>query len=330
MGKRIKLNDAHGAVARRQVMPANRWAVLLAGGDGVRLQELTRRISGDCRPKQFCRLFADKSLFQQTRERIAPLFERNHQVSVLSRAHERFFSDAIAEFAESRALVQPDNRGTAVAIALASLHILSCDPDAMVSVFPCDHYYSDEASFRSTILWAEDCAVRHPGAIVLVGAEAEYPEADYGWIQPGAMVSQTGAGPLYRVRRFWEKPHQRKAAKLMRLGCLWNTFVTVGRARTFLDLLQSQVPEIVILVAQALAKLGDQGSYDQLPSVDFSRNVLAEESNRLLVLRDCGSGWADLGSPPRVLDTLTRNGIHPGWVRERSTLSIARSPAVFV
>ncbi len=174
MRKPVKLKDDCGAVVGRRAMPANRWAVLLAG--------------------------------DQTRERIDPLFHRNRQVSVLSRAHERYFSGAIAEAAESRALVQPENRGTGVAIALASLHILSCDRDAMVSVFPCDHYYSDEESFRSTILSAENCAVRHPGSIVLVGAEAEYPEADYGWIEPGAEVSQTGAGPLCRVKRFWEKP----------------------------------------------------------------------------------------------------------------------------
>jgi mannose-1-phosphate guanylyltransferase len=143
MRKRIKLSDACGAVAGRPAMSANRWAVLLAGGDGIRLQELTRRISGDSRPKQFCRLIAGRSLFEQTRERIDPLFPRTRQVPVLSRAHEKYYAGAVAEAAESRALVQPENRGTGVAIALASLQILSRDPQAMVSVFPCDHYYAD-------------------------------------------------------------------------------------------------------------------------------------------------------------------------------------------
>jgi mannose-1-phosphate guanylyltransferase len=330
MRKRIKLNDACGAVAGRPAMSANRWAVLLAGGDGIRLQELTRRISGDSRPKQFCRLIAGRSLFEQTRERIDPLFPRTRQVPVLSRAHEKYYAGAVAEAAESRALVQPENRGTGVAIALASLHILSRDPQAMVSVFPCDHYYADEESFRTTILSAENCAERHRGSIVLVGAEAEYPEIDYGWIEPGAVVSQTGAGPLCRVKRFWEKPREGQAAELMRLGCLWNTFVIVGQARTLLELLRSQMPEAVLLTTQALANLDAEGAYDRLPPVDFSRDVLAEESDRLLVLRDRDSGWADLGSPRRVFETLTRNGIHPDWVREETSLSIAKPPTVFV
>ncbi len=58
------------------------------------------------------------------------------------------------------------------------------------------------------------------------------------------------------------KTHPRKAAELMCLGCLWNTFVTVGRARTFLELLRSQVPETMILAEQAVANLDAQGAYE--------------------------------------------------------------------
>ena len=58
-------------------------------------------------------------------------------------------------------------------------------------------------------------------------------------------------------------------------------------------------------------------AYAPLGTVDFSRAVLANLPHRLLVLRDRTSGWADLGSPARVLDTLSRNGIQPEWARER-------------
>ena len=33
--------------------PIHEWAVILAGGDGTRLRELSYRVSGDRRPKQF-------------------------------------------------------------------------------------------------------------------------------------------------------------------------------------------------------------------------------------------------------------------------------------
>src|SRR2546430_13318060 len=37
------------------------WAVILAGGDGTRLRPLTQHLTGDARPKQFCRLFGGRT-----------------------------------------------------------------------------------------------------------------------------------------------------------------------------------------------------------------------------------------------------------------------------
>src|SRR4051794_9830244 len=92
------------------------WAVILAGGDGTRLQALTNRISGDSRPKQFCRFFGEKSLLTHTRERIAPLFSEDQSLFALARTHERFYREELSGVDRHRLIVQPANRGTAVAI----------------------------------------------------------------------------------------------------------------------------------------------------------------------------------------------------------------------
>ena len=112
--------------------------------------------------------------------------------------------------------------------------------------------------------------------------------------------------------------HQAQA--LLRRGCLWNTFVTLGRATTCFEMLRSQVPEAVLAISRAMADNTLDAAYATLDTVDFSRTVLANLPHRLLVLRDRTSGWADLGSPARVLDTLSRNGIQPEWARERLRL----------
>src|SRR4051794_39925562 len=75
----------------------HRWAVVLAGGDGTRLQQLTRLITGDARPKQFCPLFGDKSLLTHTRDRIAPLIPQEQTLFVLSRAHEAYYRSDLAD-----------------------------------------------------------------------------------------------------------------------------------------------------------------------------------------------------------------------------------------
>jgi mannose-1-phosphate guanylyltransferase len=211
------------------------------------------------------------------------------------------------------------NRGTGIAIILALLRILQRDHDALAAFFPCDHFYADHDSFRLTIRSAVECAEHNPESVILVGADAEYPETDYGWIEPGVIVSNATGAPLARVSRFWEKPSLQQAHAPLRRGCLWNTFVTGGRATTFFEMLCSQVPEATLAISRAMADNTLNVAYASLNIVDFSRDVLANLPHRLLVLRDRTSGSADLGSPTRVLDTLSRNGIQPEWAGESET-----------
>src|SRR5579862_3339449 len=295
--------------------PGHLWAVVLAGGDGIRLRDLTMRIVGDDRPKQFCPIVGAESLLRQTRARLDPLFSGDRQVFVVSYDHERYYSKELADAKDSLVIEQPMNRGTAVGIIVALVQIMQADPDAVVGVFPCDHYYSDDELFRSMVTSATVAAEQFPRSLVIVGAEAEYAETEYGWIEPGLVVSQTQAR-LCAVNRFWEKPTLPEAQALLQGGCLWNTFVTIGSAATFLELVCSEVPDVVLSVARALADNDLAPTYAQLSIVDFSRDILAHQAKRLLVLRDSGSGWADLGSPDRVLGLLARDVKQRGRVRQ--------------
>ena len=290
------------------------WAVLLAGGDGARLQSLTRQIAGDSRPKQFCRIFGGKSLLGQTLERIDRLFSADRTMFVVTKAHEAFYRDDLRRTDESRILAQPQNRGTAVAIAAAVLRIVQRDADAVVAFLPCDHYYADDAAFASTIRAALAFAGEHPASLILVGAEAHYPEVEYGWIEPGLPVAGVSPVVLSQVKRFWEKPCLSEARDLLRRGCLWNTFVTIGRADAFLELLCAQIPDVMFNLAGASTDNDLDQPYRQVRTVDFSRDVLTPQSHRLLVLRDAASGWTDLGNPARVFDALVRNSIEPAWL----------------
>jgi hypothetical protein len=84
----------------------------------------------------------------------------------------------------------------------------------------------------------------------------------------------------------------------------------------------SEVPEPILALSRAIADNTLELEYGSLAAVDFSRDVLAHVPDRLLVLHDRTSGWVDLGSPARVLDTLNRNCIEPEWaVRETAYTS---------
>ncbi len=82
---------------------SHRWAVVLAGGDGTRLLPLTRTLSGDERPKQYCNVLGDESLLDQTLGRVS----------------------------------------RTPAIVYSLLRLQKTDPSAVVGFFPSDHHFSD-------------------------------------------------------------------------------------------------------------------------------------------------------------------------------------------
>jgi len=292
----------------------HRWAVVLAGGDGLRLREVTRRIAGDSRPKQFCPFFGGKTLLTQTRERIAPLFHEEQTIFSLTRAHEGFYWEQLAGVNSRRKVVQPLNRGTAIAMALCLEVIARQDEEALIAFFPSDHHYVDCSAFRETVDYALGLMGEYPQSVLVLGAEAQYPEVEYGWIQPGRTLVDSPVRPLQRVTRFWEKPTLQQAQSLRRHGCLWNTFVTIGLAGAFLELFGATIPHLSRTLAACLTDGRLERFYAETSTVDFSRVVLSRVPERLVVLRDANSGWMDLGSPRRVAEALTLSGMQPPWL----------------
>ncbi|HEU5239074.1 MAG TPA: sugar phosphate nucleotidyltransferase [Pyrinomonadaceae bacterium] len=291
-------------------------AVVLAGGDGSRLQRLTRKIDGDWRPKQFSKIFGGKSLLAHTRERLRPICADDQVSFVVIKDHERFYRNELADVDASRIVAQPSNRGTGVAIIAALLQLWKSAPEAIVSFFPSDHYFADDAAFRATVQLAIEVSRMHRDCIVLVGAKPQWPEVEYGWIEPGTSM-EDGPGPfLFKVNRFLEKPQLAEARRLMETGGLWNTFVTIGHAKTFLKLLKDTVPYAVHEISNAFRQGGAEIAYRELESIDFSKHVLSQTRRQLLVIRDEVSGWADLGNPRRVIETLLGNRIVPSWLRQ--------------
>jgi mannose-1-phosphate guanylyltransferase len=94
------------------------------------------------------------------------------------------------------------------------------------------------------------------------------------------------------------------AQALLQSGCLWNTFVMVGRAKTFIELLRSSVPGLVHAFLEAWRSGDADSAYEFLPSFDFSQHVLSKCTDRLLVMRLGDVGWSDLGTPNRVIAML--------------------------
>lgn len=306
-----------------------RWGVILAGGNGERLRSLTKVISGDDRPKQFCPLLPDgQTLLSLTRSRVARTVPAERTLFVVTRDHAPFYSSELANVAPDRIVVQPSNRGTLAAVLSSLAMIRNVNPKAVVAFFPSDHYYSREPRFIQGVHEAFAAADAAPQTVVLLGAKALYPEVGYGYIDPGEQLLQ--AGRLKRVERFWEKPSASLAPELLHRGCLWNTFVMAGRVDAFLGLIEGTETGIYRSFEPAFAHPGDahlQDVYDRIPPCDFSKQVLSSGIDRIGVLDLGDIGWSDLGDPHRLIATLSEHGIPSPWrqlwLREMGIAAVA-------
>lgn len=125
------------------------WAIVPAGGEGVRLRGLTRRLYGEDRPKQYATLFGSRSLLRQTLDRVALAIPLERTVVVTLRSHAQYIAPELAGSPNPRVLVQPENRGTAAGVLFPAHWIQWRDLEATVAVFPSDHFIVKETVFKS-------------------------------------------------------------------------------------------------------------------------------------------------------------------------------------
>ena len=168
-------------------------------------------------PKQFCPLLEQETLLQLTLRRVALSIDPAQTLTVVTRSHERFFSPVMTELSDhdphhnlqQNMMVQPDNRGTAAAIAYAAFRLAEMDPAASVAVFPSDHWFSDDAELMRNVERAFALVSEFQELTVALGVAAERPEAGYGWFELGAPIRQPG-GAAIRSAAFLGKTAQPK------------------------------------------------------------------------------------------------------------------------
>lgn len=257
--------------------------IILCGGSGTRLWPISRTLM----PKQFVKLFGDKSLFQLTVERNSSVCAEQFVVSNI----EQYFLalDQLEELGKTnnKYLMEPVGRNTAPAIALACMMIPS---DSVVLVTPSDHLIKNESEYKNVLKRAQILA--NDGFLVTFGIKPSYPETGYGYIEADGE----------NVKSFKEKPDEATAVEYINSGNFyWNSGMFCFRAGVFLDELQKHSPEIYSACHEALqnASSGDMTriKHDDMLNIpeDSIDYAVMEKSDRVKVVPS-DIDWSDLGS----------------------------------
>jgi len=275
--------------------------VILAGGSGTRFWPRSRR----ARAKQVLALDGERSMIQQTVERLKPLagMEKTWVITNEYLAHE--IADQLTGVPARQIVQEPCARNTAPACGLAAFLIERENPKAVLGIFPSDHVIADEPRFLKAL--QKGIAVAAAGDnMVVLGIEPTRAETGYGYIETGDFTADDSA---LHVRRFTEKPNQNRAEEFVAAGnYYWNSGMFLWSAKTLANAVREHLPETAPLLEKIAAAYGtpefEAVFHELYPkceniSVDYAvlepRSAKGEHLSHLYCL-PAEFSWNDLGS----------------------------------
>ena len=317
--------------------PAVRCGIILSGGNGKRLRDVVYRRRADYLPKQYLNFIGKRSMLEHTFQRAEKLIPTQKLLVVIAKEHLQFdeVRHQIASSPRECIVIQPENKDTGPGILLPLMHLYKGYPDAIVALFPSDHFILEEDLFMQHVDRAFRIVESNGSRIVLLGMEPNEPDPEYGYIVPGEKIDDSEPDSVRQVALFVEKPAAQAAKKIIRSGALWNTLVLVVRCKTLLQAIQRAVPELYRSFEPIQSAIGTPDEqrvieevYQKLPSLNFSKGVLEvlsfEHRQALVVLPVPGVTWSDWGTSDRLSSMLRQLG-EPGYAPPERVLSERRA-----
>lgn len=299
------------------------WSVILAGGDGVRMQPMIQQWLGKPKPKQYCAFVGTRSMFQHTVDRALRLTEPKRTITVIARSHEQEAWSQLDGRACGKVLVQPKNCGTGPGIFLPLTYIRAKEKTGTVVIYPSDHFIYPEDRFLEIVELAGWIVERMPHRPILLGAPADQLEVEYGWIIPGEIHSVVDGYRLSTVDKFLEKPNVIQARQALAANGMWNMLVLVTKIETIWSLGWKYFPEMMVLFERLEKVIGTSKEctvlnaiYGVMPNKDFSADLLQHAPRRMMALELNGVLWSDWGQPDRIEKTLAKLDKKPAFSRD--------------
>jgi len=263
-------------------------------------------------------------MIEHTFDRAAELVGEERTVTVIGAGHREYLED---QDIRGPIIEQPVSRGTGAGVYIAISYILAQDPDATVLIFPSDHFICPRPAFLEQVRSAHQFVEDYPDKLVLLGAQPDMAETDYGWIEPGPSLAGRSPlnGTVHGVLSFHEKPSRADAAKWFSRGYFWNTMITAATIRLFwmkgrrllpsyFDHFESFLLRLQRNLKTGMSKTSIQKLFQSIPTFDFSNTILTHVTRESVVLPLEEVLWSDWGRPERVFSTLREISREPRFL----------------
>jgi mannose-1-phosphate guanylyltransferase len=298
------------------------YGLILAGGRGTRFWPRSRR----SRSKQVLKFFGDRTLIQQTVDRLRPVLPPERLWILTSPQLRAEIVKQLPEIPKRQILAEPAQRNTAPAIGLAAHILQSIDPNALMGVFPADHVIAKPREYVRLLRPAFKSAAE--GNIVVLGIQPRWPETGYGYIEFPEGVAAGTRSPT-RVVSFREKPNAATAEQFLASGNFyWNAGMFFWKTSVLLDALRRFLPKTEHLLAGlppfASSKFaaGLASVFPQCDNISIDYAVM-ERAPNVTGIPAGDIGWNDVGSWNAVYELQKRdaqgNALRSDSIIEAST-----------
>jgi len=271
--------------------------VIMAGGVGVRLWPMSRKSS----PKQLLPLISDRSLIQETVDRLKGKVESRNILIITNASQVELMVKQLPEIPRENIIGEPVGRGSAAAVALGAAIVGRKNPEATMVVLSADHVITPADKFWATI----EAAVSVVGGsnnLATLGIVPEYPATGFGYIHRGEKVADQNGIATFSVQRFVEKPHIHTATEYFRSGeFYWNAGIFVWPVKAIMKGFQTFMPDLYA-AALEIGKAGGMAERDKVIARQYSKIEsqtidygIMEKAGNIKVV-EAAFQWDDVGS----------------------------------
>lgn len=273
------------------------YAVIMAGGRGERFWPLSRR----ARPKQLLPIISEKTMLEETLDRILPLVPLDHIVVVTDRELKDAVLQSVPLLGPEHIIAEPYGKNTCLAIGLAAVELKKRDAKAVMIVLSSDHLVKPAEKLLQIL--SEGVRIARQGEyLVTIGINPTRPETDYGYIETGPQFASEKGIHSYQVAAFKEKPDRPTAQHYyLDRRHLWNSGIFIWSAEAILNSIGRCRPTVRAMLEEYAKHIGtadQQAALDELyreaESISIDVAVLESADNVVVLKGDVK--WDDVGS----------------------------------
>lgn len=281
-------------------------SVIMAGGKGTRFWPLSR----EDMPKQLLSVVGDRTMIQDTLNRIKPISPPERTLVITGASHADEVRKQLPDVPPENIIAEPAGRNTAPCVALAAKIVKKRDPDGIMAVFPADHLITRVEEFHEAIKKIMDALEKNPDSLATMGIKPAYPETGYGYIhRDGEIVPG-----VYKVHEFLEKPDHGTARQYADSGeHYWNSGMFFWKAGAILGELDACLPELMEAMEPIDASIDTPGfdeamknTYPSLPATSIDYGVMEKAGAQgKVIVAEADPGWNDVGSWRSLYDLIS-------------------------